>query len=48
MVYDYIIKNYKEGEPIFFSDITVDGISKPALNQQLKRLMEYGKLMKYE
>ena len=48
MVYDYIIKNYKEGEPIFFSDITVEGISKPALNQQLKRLMEYGKLMKYE
>ena len=48
MIYDYIIQNYKEGEPIFFSDISVEGVSKPALNQQLKRLMEYGRLMKYE
>ena len=48
MIYDYIIENYKEGEPIFFSDILVEGTSKPAANQQLKRLMEYGKLMKYE
>ena len=23
MLYDYIISNYKEGEPIFFSDIFI-------------------------
>ena len=27
MLYDYIISNYKEGEPIFFSDIFIEGVS---------------------
>ena len=48
MVYDYIVRNYKEGEPIFFGDILIEGISKPAISQQLKTLCNYGKLIKYE
>ena len=48
MLYDYIVQNYKEGEPIFFSDLLIEGISKPAANQQLKTLCNHGKLMKYE
>lgn len=48
MVYDYIVKKYKEGEPIFFSDILIEGISRPAVNQQLKTLCNNGKLVKYE
>jgi hypothetical protein len=48
MIYDYIVGTYKEGEPIFFMDLMVEGISKPALSQQLKRLCYYGKLAKYE
>ncbi len=48
MVYDYIVHNYKEGEPIFFSDLLIEGISKSAVNQQLKTLCKNGRLMKYE
>ncbi|MCD7791518.1 MAG: DUF6088 family protein [Bacteroides thetaiotaomicron] len=48
MVYDYLLNNYKEAEPIFFSDITVSGITKSAINQQLKKLCNEGKLEKYE
>lgn len=48
MVYDYIVQNYKEGEPIFFSDLLIEGISRPAVNQQLKTLCKKGSLAKYE
>lgn len=48
MIYDYIISNYKEGEPIFFADLLIEGISKSAANQQLKTLCNNGKLIKYE
>ena len=48
MLYKYITDNYKETEPIFFSDIEVEGISKPALNQQLATLCRNGKLAKYD
>ena len=36
MLYDYIREHYKEAEPIFFSDLEREDISKSALNQQLK------------
>ena len=48
MLYKYITENYKEAEPIFFSDINVEGISKPALNKQLATLCKNGKLAKYD
>jgi hypothetical protein len=48
MIYDYIVNTYKEGEPIFFSDLMVEGVSKPAVSQQLKTLCNHGKLVKYE
>ena len=48
MLYEYIQKNYKEAEPIFFSDLERADITKPALNQQLKRLCEKGLLRKYD
>ena len=40
MLYDYIIENYKEAEPIFFSDLKIEDITKSALNQQLKKLCD--------
>ena len=40
--------NYKEAEPIFFSDIVIEEITKSAVNQQLKKLCDEGKLQKYE
>lgn len=48
MLYDYIIHNYKEGEPIFFGDLLIEGVTKSAVNQQLKTLCKHGKLVKYE
>lgn len=48
MLYDYIMENYKQGEPIFFSDLLTEGLSKPAASQQLKTLCNKGKLMKYD
>lgn len=48
MLYDYIKKNYNEAEPIFFSDLEREDITKSALNQQLKKLCDKGLLMKYD
>lgn len=48
MLYDYILENYKEAEPIFFSDLERDDISKSALNQQLKTMCKNGFLEKYD
>ena len=36
MLYNYIKDHYKEAEPIFFSDLEREDITKSALNQQLK------------
>lgn len=42
MVYDYIIQNYKKGEPIFLSELPAD--SKDYLRQEMKQLVDEGKL----
>ena len=44
MLYEFLKDNYKEAEPIFFSDIVIKGITKSAVNQQLKKLCDEGKL----
>ena len=48
MLYDYIKEHYKEAEPIFFSDLEREDITKSALNQQLKKLCDKGLLQKYD
>ena len=48
MLYEFIKKNYKEAEPIFFSDLEREDVSKSALNQQLKKLCDKGLIMKYD
>ncbi len=40
MVYDYIIENYENGEPIFLSELP--GNSKDYLRQEMKRLVDTG------
>ncbi len=42
MVYDYIIENFKNGEPIFLSELP--GRSKDYLRQEMKKLVDKGKL----
>ncbi len=48
MLYNYIKEHYDEAEPIFFSDLQREDITKSALNQQLKKLCEKGFLQKYD
>ena len=48
MLYDYLIENYKSAEPIFFSDIVIEGISRSAINQQFKKLCDEKKIVKYD
>lgn len=42
MIYDYIVENYKNGEPIFLSELP--GESKDYLRQEMKKLVDEGKL----
>ena len=42
MIYDYLIENFKNGEPIFISELP--GESKDYLRQETKRLVDDGKL----
>ena len=48
MLYEYIIKNYKETEPIFYSDLPLFGKAKSELSRQLRILCEEGKLCKFD
>ncbi|BAK47009.1 hypothetical protein CXIVA_10420 [Clostridium sp. SY8519] len=42
MVYDYIMNNYENGDPIFLSDLP--GNSRDYLRQEMKKLVDDGKL----
>ena len=42
MIYDYIMENYKNGEPIFLNDLP--GESKDYLRQEMKKLVDEGRL----
>ena len=42
MLYEYLIKNYKETEPIFFSDIPLMDKPKPEISRELRILCEEG------
>ncbi|MCD8196180.1 MAG: DUF6088 family protein [Lachnospiraceae bacterium] len=48
MLYEYLLENYHVAEPIFFSDIEMPGITRSAINQQMKKLCDEKKLEKYE
>ena len=40
---DYLIENYKEREPIFLTDISIEGMSEEKIRYHLKRLTDIGK-----
>ena len=48
VLYNYIREHYKEAEPIFFSDLEREDITRSALKQQLKKLCDKGLLEKYD
>lgn len=48
MLYEYIKEQYKESEPIFFSDIPSFDKPRPEISRELRILVEQGKLCKYD
>lgn len=48
MVYEYIIINYQEAEPIFLSDMKIDGTSLVAISEEMKKFCEEKQIEKYE
>lgn len=48
MLYEYLISNYKPGEPIFSVDIRIEQMSEDSLRQQFKQLTDKGLICRYE
>ena len=42
MVYEYIVENFKTGEPIFLSELPSE--SRDYLRQEMKKLVDEGKM----
>lgn len=47
-VYSYIENNYQPNEPIFMSDLNIQGIKPVSIRQQIKRLIESEKLKRFD
>ena len=47
-LYGYLIKNYKENEPIFLAELQIEGMSSSNLRQQLKKLADSGTLKRFD
>lgn len=48
LLYDYLISNYKENEPIFLANIKIEGMTNVNLRQQIKKLTDEGKLRRFD
>lgn len=48
MLYEYLIKNYMPGEPIFSGDIEIPGLSEENLRYHLKKLTDDGIISRFE
>lgn len=48
MVFDYLVQHYESGEPIFLSDICIEGVSTDNLRYHMKRLVDSGVLKRFE
>ena len=48
VIYEYLSNNYTEGEPIFLTDISIEGMSEENIRYHLKKLTDEGKISRYE
>lgn len=48
MVYDYLEKNYEKGEPIFLSDLKIEGMTDENIRYHLKKLTDDGIICRFE
>lgn len=47
-LYEYLLDNYKENEPIFLADLQVDGMTRTNVRQQIKKLSDTGKVKRFD
>lgn len=47
-LYEYLLDNYKENEPIFLADIQMDGMTRTNVRQQIKKLTDTGKVKRFD
>ncbi len=47
-LYEYLLDNYKENEPIFLVDIQIDGMTRTNVRQQIKKLADTGKVKRFD
>ena len=47
-LYNYLLVNYKENEPILLAALSISGISPVNMRQQLKKLTDSGKLKRFD
>lgn len=48
MIYDYLLTHYDKGEPIFLTDISIEGISEENLRYHLKKLTDQGSICRFD
>lgn len=48
MLYRHLKGNYGEGKPIMLNEISIDGMSNVNLRQQIKKLVDSGRLKRYD
>ena len=47
-LYEYLLDNYKENEPIFLADLQVDGMTRTNVRQQIKKLTDTGRVKRFD
>lgn len=47
-LYEYLLDNYKENEPIFLADLQDDGMTRTNVRQQIKKLTDIGKVKRFD
>ncbi|MBQ7839359.1 MAG: hypothetical protein IJ390_02570 [Lachnospiraceae bacterium] len=48
LLYDFLKSNYEENEPIFLSDIKIEGMSDVNIRQQIKKLTDEGMIKRFD
>ena len=47
-VYEYLLDNYKENEPIFLTELQIDGMTRTNIRQRIKKLTDTGKVKRFD
>ncbi len=47
-LYEYLLDNYKENEPIFLANLQIEGMTRTNVRQQIKKLADTGKVKRFD